>query len=109
MFIDNYKSQMAFVRSDEAGQFLTFFTDNDFSEEINGASSVTVSINDISDYIKSKTGKTAILSSVSYAAPYNGETEYPINTDLAASLGYKFTPLKDWFFKLTDSYLAKLM
>ena len=105
MFIDNYDAQMAFVRSDEAGKFMSFISESDFHGAINGASEQTISIKEISDYVTLRTGKTAILSNDGDVAPYNGEREYSINVDKATSLGFLFTPLKDWIYELIDSYI----
>lgn len=107
MFIDNIDIQMAFVRSDEAGKFLAFFADNEFTGVINGSSKGTISINYIANYVKSKTGCEAILTADGEKAPYNGESEYSINTDKANSLGYKFTPLKEWVYNLIDKYIKE--
>lgn len=105
MFIDDYESQMSFVRSDEAGKFLAFLAKSNFSGAINGASEQTISIKEIADYVNLKTGKTAVLSNEGSAAPYNGEKEYSINTDKAKSLGFSFTPLKNWIYDLIDDYI----
>ncbi len=56
MFVDNMDAQMAFVRSDEAGRFLAFLGDCDFTGAINGANPQTISIRQITDYVKKKTG-----------------------------------------------------
>jgi len=105
MFIDNYENQMSFVRSDEAGKFLAFLAACTFNGAINGASEQTISIKEIADYVKVKTGKSAIISSKGNEAPYNGEKEYSINTNLSKSLGFSFTPLKNWIFELIDYYI----
>ena len=39
-------------------------------------------------------------------APYNGETEYSINTDKAEALGFGFSDLKDWIYELIDYYIG---
>lgn len=105
MFIDNFENQMAFVRSDEAGKFLAFFADHDFNGAINGASEGTISICDIAKYVEQKTSKKIILSANGEKAPYNGLLAHSINTDLAKSLGYHFSPLKEWVFKIIDLYI----
>ncbi len=104
-FTDNFDAQMAFVRSDEAGEFLAFFAENNFTGFINGASDGTVSVKDISDYVYSKIGKTLIHSEKGDIAPYNGENPYTINTQLANSLGFSFTPLHQWIYQLLDHYI----
>ena len=105
MKIDNLDSQMSFIRSDEAGEFLSFLVDKDFKGAVNGSSKGTVSIREILDYLKNETGLDAILSDDGEPAPYNGEPEYSINTSKAESLGYKFTDLKDWIYDLLDYYI----
>lgn len=108
MFIDNFHRQMGFVRSDEAGKFLAFLADTSFTGPINGSSSDTISIRVIVEYVRDKTGCEAILTDDGEIAPYNSEPEYSINTDKASSLGYKFTPCKDWIYDLIDVYIKEI-
>lgn len=108
MNIDNLESQMGFIRSDEAGKFIAMLVDKDFTGAVNGASTGTISIKEILDYVEEKTGKKAVISPDGDAAPYNGEVEYSINTDLAATLGFKFENLKDYIFKLVDYYIGEV-
>lgn len=108
MFVNNYTNQMAFVRSDEAGKFLAFLADKPFVGAVNGASAGTISIEEIAEYVKTKTGKTAILHIDGEKAPYNDEHEYSINTDIANRLGFAFSPLDNWIFSLIDFYIEQL-
>ena len=108
MYIDNIDAQMGFIRSDEAGKFMSFLVDNDFTGAVNGSSHGTISMREVLDYIEKQTGRRALLSSNSEdgdKAPYNGEAEYSINTDKAEELGFKFTTLKDWIYELLDHYI----
>lgn len=109
MYIDNLDCQMGYIRSDEAGEFMAFLAEQDFSGAINGCSNGTISLREIIDYVEEKTGKKAILTSDGEQAPYNGETEYSINTEKAEALGYKFSNVKDWIFDLLDFYIDKLI
>ena len=52
-----------------------------------------------------RTGKKAIIDSAGDAAPYNGETEYSINTEKARRLGFQFSKLHDWIYGLLDEYI----
>lgn len=104
--IDNFESQMSFIRSDEAGKFLVYFAEKNFYGFINGASTGTISIKQVAEYVKNKTGKEIILSDNGENAPYNGENEYSINIDTAQEIGYSFTPLHDWIYELLDYYIA---
>lgn len=107
MSIDDIDCQMSFIRSDEAGEFMAFLADSDYTGAINGASNGTISIREILAYVENRTAKRAIISSEGDAAPYNGEPEYSINTDKAAKLGYPFSNLKDWIYDLLDYYIAQ--
>lgn len=105
MYIDNIDCQMGLLRSDEAGTFMAFLMDKDFSGPLNGSAHGTISIREILDYVTEKTGKKAIFSDDGEKAPYNGESEYSINTNKAEALGFKFSNLKDWIFGLIDYYI----
>ncbi len=105
MFVDNYEKQMAFVRSDEAGKLMALLGDNEFTGSINGASDGTISLKEIAEYIEKKTGMRPILSPDGEKAPYNGETEYSINTYKAKQLGFCFSPLNTWILELIDFYI----
>ncbi|MBO5258893.1 MAG: NAD-dependent epimerase/dehydratase family protein [Agathobacter sp.] len=105
MKIDNIDDQMSFIRSDEAGKFMAFLADKNVQGAINGSSSGTISLREIIDYVERKTGSKAILSDTGDEAPYNGESEYSINTDKAEGLGFTFSNLKDWIYELIDHYI----
>jgi nucleoside-diphosphate-sugar epimerase len=107
MYVDNPEAQMAFVRSDEAGKFLSFLAGNDYTGAINGASEQTISVQDIVDYVKTKTGKNPTFSLDGDSAPYNGEREYSINIDRAKSLGFSFSSLHHWIYNLLDFYIEE--
>jgi nucleoside-diphosphate-sugar epimerase len=108
MFIDNPDCQMGFIRSDEAGKFLAFLAGKDFRGAVNGASEGTISVREILDFVEQKTGKKAIIEASGDPAPYNCESEYSINTDKAAALGFRFSRLRDWIYDLLDYYIAGL-
>ena len=105
MKIDNPDSGMAFIKSDEAGKFLSFLADKDFKGAVNGSSKGTVSIREILDYIEKATGSRAVICDDGDPAPYNGEPDYSINTEKAESLGFSFSDLKDWIYDLIDYYI----
>lgn len=105
MNVDNIDCQMSFIRSDEAGRFMSFLTDTHVDGAINGASDGTISLREMIGYVERKTGTRAILDREGERAPYNGEPEYSICTDRAKSLGFQFTELKDWIYELLDYYI----
>lgn len=105
MKVDNLDNQMSFIKSDEAGKFISFLVDKDFTGAVNGCSHGTVSVKTILDYIGKETGFSAVLSDDGDPAPYNGMPEYSINTQKAESLGFEFTDINDWIFGLLDYYI----
>ena len=106
MNIDNLDYQMGYIRSDEAGKFMAFLADIDFSGAINGSSHGTISLKEIIEYVEKKTGKKAIIDKTGIEAPYNGEPEYSINVNLAEKLGFHFSTLNDWIYELIDYYIG---
>ena len=105
MNVDNLDFQMSYIRSDEAGKFMAFLADKKIHGAINGSSGGTISLREIIDYVERKTGSKAIFADTGDLAPYNGESEYSINTDKAEKLGFQFTNLKDWIYDLIDYYI----
>lgn len=108
MNINNLDYQMGFIRSDEAGKFLAFLVDKDFTGAINGSSQGTVSLKDIISYVETKTGIKTIVDSAGDDAPYNGEPEYSINTEKAQKLGFQFSQINDWIYDLLDYYIDQV-
>ena len=105
MYIDNLDAQMSFIRSDEAGAFMAFLADKNFCGAVNGASKGTVSLREIIEFLEKKTGKKALLSADGEAAPYNGESEFSVNTDKAKALGFEFSDVNDWIYDLLEDSL----
>ncbi|MBS5933499.1 MAG: NAD-dependent epimerase/dehydratase family protein [Clostridiales bacterium] len=107
MNVDNLNNQMSFIRSCEAGDFLACLADKEYTGAINGCNDGTISLYEIISYVEEKTGKRAQYSLKGDEAPYNGTTEYSIDTQKARGLGYSFTNLKDWIYELIDFYIDK--
>lgn len=108
MNIDNLDNQMSFISSCEAGDFLAYLADQEYTGAINGCNNGTISLHEIITYVEERTGKKAQYSLEGEEAPYNGTPEYSINTDKSRGIGYTFTNLKDWIFELIDFYIDEL-
>ncbi len=108
MNIDNIDSKMGFINSYEAGEFMAYLVECDFTGPINGCSNGVLSLREIIRYVEDKCGKKAILSAEGENAPYNGEPEYTINTDLAKSIGFEFSNLEDYIYDLLDYYIKEI-
>lgn len=102
MYIDNMDSQMSFIKSDEAGKFMAYLVDKDFTGPINGCSYGTISIREILEYVEKKTGKQAVITDTGEVAPYNGTMSHSVNLDKVAGLGYEFSDIKEWIYELID-------
>ena len=108
MYIDNLDHQMSFIRSDEAGNFLSFIVDRDLKGAINGSACGTITLREIIQYTEEKTGAKAIISSDGEPAPYNGECSHRINIEKAQSLGFVFSHINDWIYELIEYYIKRL-
>lgn len=107
MMIDNLDAQMSLIHAKEAGEFMAYLVNTPFTGAVNGASHGTISPREILQYVQNKTGKEPILDPSGDAAPYNGEPSYSINTDLAESLGFRFSHLHDWIYDTLDTYIKE--
>lgn len=108
MNIDNYDAQMSYISSREAGNFLAFLADKNYSGPINGCLRGTISIKEILEYVFQKTGKRPVVNPAGEAAPYNHEPEYSICTERAETLGYTFSSLHEEIYELLDYYIGEL-
>lgn len=105
MYIDNIDNKMSFIKSDEAGGFMAHLVERDYIGAINGANSGEISIKDIISYVEKKSGKKALLSDDGDIAPYNSTPEYSLNIDLSKKLGFSFSPINSWIYKLLDDLM----
>ena len=108
MYIDNLECQMGFIQSDEAGKFLAFLVDKEYEGAINGCAQGTISLREILEYVEKKSDRKMILSEEGDLAPYNGQVEYSVNIEKAKTLGYEFSHIHDWIYKLLDAYILEL-
>ncbi len=105
--VTNMDARIAFINSEEAGKFLCFLGESDYVGPINGNSKGTKSIREVSDYVKSKTGKEIIINENGDAAPYNYVTDFNLSTEKASEIGFDFSELDSWFFLLLDAYIKR--
>ena len=103
MFVDDWDSQLAFVRSDEAGAFLARLADADFVGPINGGSVGTISLREVATYLREKTGRDALQQPDGDPGPYNGGSSFSLDVARASERGLHFTPLRKWLFTLLDT------
>lgn len=107
MQVDNLDSGLGFIKSTEAGQFLAYVAEQPFTGTINAASEGTISLRQIITYVQKKTGKQAILTDEGEAGSYNGTPDFSLNTQLAQSIGFKFSSLDAWIYPLLDEFILQ--
>lgn len=105
--IDNYSEQMSFISSEEAGSLLAYFAHYPFHGAVNGASSGTISISEIAEYIRMKTGYSIIIQADAEPAPYNSTPAYSINIEETEKMGFTFSALSSWIYELLDWYISQ--
>jgi nucleoside-diphosphate-sugar epimerase len=105
--IDNRSEKMAFIRSDEAGEFIAWAAGQSFNGPVNAASKGTISLGEVIGYVEKRTGKKAIFSKAGHEGPYNGQKSFSLDVTRAENLGYSFTILEDWIWGLLDRLIEK--
>ncbi len=109
MYIDNLEAETGFIHSGEAGSFLAWLADKELTGPINAASSNTITLSKIIDYVEGRTGRKAILADSGVPGPYNSDnTTFSLNTDKAVSGGFQFSRLDSWIYELLDTYIRLL-
>ncbi|GKU25103.1 NAD-dependent epimerase/dehydratase family protein [Clostridium folliculivorans] len=106
--VDNLNEKIGFIDSAEAGDFLAWIAEQNFVGAINGNSNGTISLKEIIEYVELKTNKKAIYSSEGLEGPYNGQKSFDLDVIHANKLGYCFTDLNSWIYKLLDKYIRTL-
>jgi nucleoside-diphosphate-sugar epimerase len=109
MNLDNINEQISFIRSTQAGDFLAWIAEQEFTGAINGNNIGTISIAEIINYVEEKTGKKAIYSLEGAAGTYNGQKSFSLDIGRANKLGYSFTELKEWIYELLDKYIERAL
>ncbi len=107
MNIDNMDSEMGFIDSKEAGEFLSSLAERPLKGTVNASSKGTVSLRKIIEYVEKALNTKALYSPEGDIAPYNGSPAYSLNTSKAERYGFEFTNVDDWIYDLLDWYIAK--
>lgn len=107
MYIDKPDLRTSYINESEAGEFIAYLVNNPVSGAINGCSKGTISQKEIVKYIEKKSGKKATFLESGDSAPYNGiSTDVSFDCTKAESIGYKFSNLSTWIYKLLDLDLS---
>jgi len=105
MNIDNLDAHLAFIHSQEAGDFLSWCAESGISGAVNASSNGTVSLAEIIAYTEKRAGKKAIICNDGEPATLNHVPSFSIDTTKAQKLGYKFENISDWVYPTIDYFV----
>ena len=109
MHVDNSQAEITYIRSSEAGDFISWLAGSKLVGPVNACSKGTITLEEIFDYIDKKTGRKPILNPGAEAAPYTGGEDFSLNTQKAEAAGYAFSELKSWIYELLDHYIEEAL
>jgi nucleoside-diphosphate-sugar epimerase len=104
MFIENPDMRYSFIDSAEAANFLYQIAKSDFQGPINPGSAEDISLRDLVTSIEHLTQTKAVLHHDGVPSPYNLPGSWSVNTNLAISIGFKFTSLEQLLNPLINYY-----
>ncbi len=92
IFIDNLESQMSFISSEEAGEFLHWISTKDFRGPINACNDGNIQIKEIIRICEENLNKKWIAaeSDAGEVGAFNGFYRYTLDNKKAKSLGFQF-------------------
>ncbi|WP_228409528.1 hypothetical protein [Radiobacillus deserti] len=104
MTIDHPEHRFSFIDSYEAALFLYEIAKLSFEGPINPGSTEDCSLKEMIAMIEKLTEKQAHYSQDGASSPYNFPGPWSVDTSLAQSFGFSFTPLPKLFSSLIDFY-----
>lgn len=104
VFIENPDMRYSFIDSREAANFLYQIAKSDFRGPINPGSAEDISLRELVKAIEDSTQTKAILHHDGAPSPYNLPGSWSVNTSLANSLGFEFTPIEKLLNSLITHY-----
>ncbi len=107
MRVDNPKAEIAFIKAEQAGEFLAWLAESDLEGPVNACSTGTITLQKVFDYVEARTGKKPVLTPDGEEAPYNGSEGFSLNTQKAEQAGYEFPGLDSWMSELLDAYIEE--
>lgn len=101
--IPNLETEMCFIISDEAADFLFWVSGADIDGPVNACSDNQLKLSEIVSILEEKIGKKAFITDVMTAenqSPFGIVDSWYMDTNKAKTAGFKFKDLHDWFPKL---------
>lgn len=95
----NIQAKMGFIHQKEAGNFLAWISEQNFTGPINACANQEISMAELMILIEGEVGKKAILPNTfdpSVHSPYGIEKNWNMSNAKAIKLGFRFSNLSDW-------------
>lgn len=107
VYFPNPEAEMCFVHQREAGEFLSWIAETNFTGPINVCANGYITMKELMALVGEKTGKDVLITlEDQLTSPYAIEDTWSMSNEKATKLGYEFTDLAEWLPDLID-YLAK--
>lgn len=103
--IDNLDEKIAFISSCEAGKYIAWLAEQHLTGPINGSNSGVMSLHEVISYVQQETGIAARLSEEGLDGSFNGQKSFSLDNAYANTMGYHFSDLKPWVWRLLDNYI----
>lgn len=99
--LPNLDSEMNFITSKEAAEFLAWAGQAEISGPVNACATGQIAMRDLLALIEETVGKKALVSAEAEdKSPYNVPATWAMKTDKAQFAGFQFTNLQDWLPQL---------
>jgi nucleoside-diphosphate-sugar epimerase len=95
----NLDAKMGFIHQKEAGDFLAWISEQEYTGPINACANGEISMGGLMTLVEEEVGKKAILPRTfdpSEHSPYGVENTWNMKNTKATKLGYPFSTLNDW-------------
>lgn len=97
VYFPNPKAEMCFVHQKEAGEFLAWIAETNYTGPINVSANGFITMENLMQLISEKTGKEVIITTnKELESPYAIQETWTLSNEKAKTLGYNFTNLHDW-------------
>lgn len=108
IYFPNLDMRMTFVHSEEAGRFLAFIGDQDFSGAINCASTGSMTMKELMKQIEKQTHKKTKYADAENAtnhSPFGFSEDFVLPNNKGRTLGFQFKNLHEYLPELIEGYL----
>ncbi|MFD2045540.1 NAD-dependent epimerase/dehydratase family protein [Ornithinibacillus salinisoli] len=98
VYFPNPNAEMGFIYQSEAGDFLSWIAETDFTGPVNACADGSISMRDLMNLISEKVGNEATITTENneLLSPYGIEETWTMSNDKATKIGYSFSHLNEW-------------